>query len=198
MSVPGSPPPTPNSGSVTKSVEQATLFHSNDLLCNRFRVVRFIARGGMGELYEAEDLTLSEHVALKTIRPEVAKDARSTQRFRREVQLARKVTHSNICRIFDLFEHVAIPGDPGAPDAAFVTMELLHGETVSQRISRKGTFTPTEALPVVRQMAAALSAAHAAGIVHRDFKSNNVMLMEGSGSQPLRVVVTDFGLAHRM
>jgi serine/threonine protein kinase/tetratricopeptide (TPR) repeat protein len=198
MSVTGAPPPDPNSDAETATVEHATLFHTNDLLCNRFRVVRFIARGGMGELYEAEDLTLGEHIALKTVRPEIAKDARSTQRFRREVQLARKVTHANICRIFDLFEHVAIPGDPGAPDAAFVTMELLHGETISQRISRSGTFSPAEALPVVRQMAAALSAAHAAGIVHRDFKSNNVMLIAGSGSQPLRVVVTDFGLAHRM
>ncbi len=182
----------------TTTVEQSTLFQSNELLCNRFRVVRFIARGGMGELYEAEDLTLGEHIALKTIRPEIAKDTRATQRFRREVQLARKVTHANICRIFDLFDHVAIPGKPGAPDAAFVTMELLHGETVSQRLSRKGTFTTQEALPVVRQMASALAAAHAAGIVHRDFKSNNVMLINSGGSQPLRVVVTDFGLAHRM
>jgi serine/threonine protein kinase/tetratricopeptide (TPR) repeat protein len=182
----------------TRSIEQSTLFHSNDLLCNRFRVVRFIARGGMGELYEAEDLTLGEHIALKTIRPEIAKDARSTQRFRREVQLARKVTHANICRIFDMFDHVAVPGDPGAPDAAFVTMELLHGETISQRLSRKGTFSAAESLPIALQMAAALTAAHAAGIVHRDFKSNNVMLIDGGGSQPLRVVVTDFGLAHLM
>src|SRR6185436_19153574 len=126
-------------------------------------VVRFIARGGMGELYEAEDLTLGEHVALKTIRPEIAKDSRATQRFRREVQLARKVTHANICRIFVLFDHVAVAGNPGAPDAAFVTMELLHGETVSQRLSRLGTFTTAEALPVIRQMAGALAAAHAAG-----------------------------------
>ena len=196
MSVPEESQPSPDADTAT--VEQSTLFHSNELLCNRFRVVRFIARGGMGELYEAEDLTLGEHIALKTIRPEIATDTRATQRFRREVQLARKVTHPNICRIFDLFEHVAISGDPGAPDATFVTMELLHGETISQRLSRKGTFTTAEALPVIRQMASALASAHAAGIVHRDFKSNNVMLIDGGGSQPMRVVVTDFGLAHRM
>ena len=88
-------------------------FRAGDLLCDRFRVVRFIARGGMGELYEAEDLTLSERVALKTIRSEIAVHERANQRFLREVQLARKVTHPNICRIFDLFEHVrrtALPG----------------------------------------------------------------------------------------
>src|SRR5262245_14752133 len=182
----------------TRTVEQTTLFHTNDLLCNRFRIVRFIARGGMGELYEAEDLTLSDTVALKTVRPEIARDARSAQRFRREVQLAHKVTHANICRIFDLFEHVAIPGNGGVPSAVFVTMELLHGETLSQRLSLAGTFTTAEALPIVRQMAAALGAAHSAGIVHRDFKTNNVMLIGGDGKQPLRVVVTDFGLAHRV
>ena len=77
-------------------------------------------------------------------------------------------------------------------------MELLRGETLSERLSRKGTFTIAEALPVIKQMASALASAHAAGIVHRDFKSNNVMLVDGSGSQPMRVVVTDFGLAHRM
>ena len=81
-------------------------FRTGDLLCDRFRVVRFIARGGMGELYEAEDTELGEHVALKTIRPEIAADERANQRFKREVQLARKVTHPHICRIFDLFHHV--------------------------------------------------------------------------------------------
>ena len=85
--------PTPSSDAVT-AAEPMSAFRSSDLLCNRFRVVRFIARGGMGELYEAEDSTLGERVALKTIRPEIAKDARATQRFRREVQLARKVTHA--------------------------------------------------------------------------------------------------------
>ncbi len=190
---------TPSSDVETRVVAQSSPIRAGDLLCNRFRVLRFIARGGMGELYEAEDLTLGERVALKTIRFDIAKDERTTQRFRREVQLARKVTHANICRIFDLFEHVpAANGEPGQSACAFVTMELLRGETLSERLSRKGTFTIAEALPVVKQMASALASAHAAGIVHRDFKCNNVMLIEGSGSQPMRVVVTDFGLAHRM
>ena len=133
------------------------------------------------------------------IRPEIAKDERATQRFLREVQLARKVTHPNICRIFDLFEHVSPgAGPPAPPPAALVTMELLHGETISQRLQRKGPFAVADALVIARQMAAALDAAHAAGIIHRDFKSNNVMLLDARGSQPLRVVVTDFGLAHRV
>jgi len=92
-------------GDDTRIGAQTGLFRPGDLLCNRFRVVRLIARGGMGELYEAEDLVLGEPIALKTIRTEIAADERARQRFRREVQLARKVTHPNICRTFDLFEH---------------------------------------------------------------------------------------------
>jgi hypothetical protein len=83
---------------VTRTARVVLTFEVGELLCDRFRVTRFIARGGMGELYEAEDLELGERVALKTIRPEIALDDRAHQRFLREVQLARKITHSNICR----------------------------------------------------------------------------------------------------
>ena len=199
----GADPTTASSDAVTRTAHQVSIFRPGDLLCSRFRVVRFIARGGMGELFEAEDTTLGEHVALKTVRPEIAADARASQRFRREVQLARKVTHASICRIFDLFEHVpSSAGEPASP-VAFVTMELLHGETLAQRLQRKGPYAPAEALPIVRQMCEALAAAHAAGIVHRDFKSNNVMILvpgpgSGTGSGTPRVVVTDFGLAFRL
>ena len=132
----------------TRTSEAFSSFRSGDLLCDRFRVVRFIARGGMGELYEAEDLTLGERVALKTIRSEIAVHERANQRFRREVQLARKVTHPNICRIFDLFEHKP---DGGAPGVSFVTMELLQGETLSQRLRRVGALSVEDARPRARQ-----------------------------------------------
>jgi eukaryotic-like serine/threonine-protein kinase len=192
-------PQDPGSGiapesKATRSAHVMATFRTGDLLCERFRVVRFIARGGMGELYEAEDLTLGEHVALKTIRSEVAVHERANQRFRREVQLARKVTHPNICRIFDLFEHRPPEGTAGA--VSFVTMELLHGETLSQHLRRLGPLSVEDARPVVQQMASALAAAHAADVIHRDFKSNNVMLIDAGPGRPPRVVVTDFGLAH--
>jgi tetratricopeptide (TPR) repeat protein/tRNA A-37 threonylcarbamoyl transferase component Bud32 len=186
----GSPP----EADAPRSPHIVATFRTGDLLCERFRVVRFIARGGMGELYEAEDLTLGERIALKTIRAEIAAHERAIQRFRREVQLARKVTHPNICRIFDLFEHRPPEGTAGA--VSFVTMELLHGETLSQRLRRLGAFSVDAARPIVQQMAAALSAAHAADVIHRDFKTTNVMLLEGDPSRAPRVVVTDFGLAH--
>jgi tetratricopeptide (TPR) repeat protein/tRNA A-37 threonylcarbamoyl transferase component Bud32 len=160
-------------------------------------VIRFIARGGMGEVYEAEDLELAERIAIKTIREDISSDERVNQRFRREVQLARKITHPNICRIFDLFQHQFAGPREGTPPVLFVTMELLSGETLANRLKRDGPMTAEQAWPIVAQMAAALSAAHAADIVHRDFKSSNVVLLPPARPwDPPRAVVTDFGLAY--
>jgi TolB-like protein/tetratricopeptide (TPR) repeat protein/tRNA A-37 threonylcarbamoyl transferase component Bud32 len=164
-------------------------FADGHVVAGRFRIVRLLARGGMGEVYEAEDLDLNGRVALKAIRAEIGDDELSRERFKREIQLARKVTHPNVCRTFDSVRHAQGVGS----DVVLVTMELLRGETLAERLKRSGAMSSVEALPLVRQMADALQAAHDAGIVHRDFKSANVML-ESSGASA-RVVVTDFGLA---
>jgi len=161
------------------------------VLAGRFRIVRFLARGGMGDVYEAEDVELSGSLALKTIRPEVARDPVLMARFKREVQLARRVTHPNVSRIFDVFRD----GD-GQNEITFLTMEMLPGDTLAQRIhsAELGRLKPEEALPLAAQMAAGLDAAHRAGVVHRDFKSGNVMLVPDDGGGT-RAVVTDFGVA---
>jgi TolB-like protein/tetratricopeptide (TPR) repeat protein/tRNA A-37 threonylcarbamoyl transferase component Bud32 len=173
----------------TNRVATSGSFVPGQPVAGRFRIVRLLARGGMGEVYEAEDLDLSERVALKAIRAEILDDEQSRERFKREVQLARKVTHPNVCRTFDSVRHVPDAGS----DVVLVTMELLEGETLSERLKRGGALAPDEALPLVQQMAAALQAAHDAGVIHRDFKSANVMLERtGEGA---RAVVTDFGLA---
>ena len=162
------------------------------LLAGRFRIVRFLAVGGMGEVYEAEDLELGEHVALKTLRQGLAWGDQLIERFKREVYLARKVTHRNVCRIYDVFHHV----EPNGEKITFLSMELLGGETLTDRIHRTKTISPDEARPIIRQMTDALAAAHKAGIIHRDFKSSNVMLVPTDNDEHgLRVVVTDFGLA---
>jgi tetratricopeptide (TPR) repeat protein len=173
-------------------------FAPGELLAGRYRIVRFIASGGMGEVYEAEDLELREPVALKTVRAEVARDGGIVERFKREIQLARKVTHPNVCRIFDVAHHRDPQRDPRRPNSAviFLTMELLPGETLAQRIRRAGPVPPEEALPIARQVAEALHAAHQAGVIHRDLKPGNVMLVESrSNVRTPRAVVTDFGLA---
>jgi len=165
-------------------------FQPDELVAGRYRVIRFIARGGTGEVYEVEDFELRARVALKTLRPELADDDLLLARFRHEINLSRKVTHANVCRIFDLGFH---PSPRGR--VTFLTMELLAGESLRRRIQRTGRMDPVEALPIVQQMVDGLSAAHADGVVHRDFKSDNVMLVASPGSGSPRVALTDFGLA---
>jgi tetratricopeptide (TPR) repeat protein/tRNA A-37 threonylcarbamoyl transferase component Bud32/TolB-like protein len=177
------------SGSVAARVAGAPSFSPGLLIAGRYRVAAFIAQGGMGEVYEVEDLELRDRVALKTVRPEIAEGALAIDRFRREIQLARKVTHPNACRIFDVSHHRP---DPAGTPIVFLTMELLRGETLAQRL-RRGPLGG-ELLPIARQVAAGLDAAHQAGIVHRDLKPGNILLVPRPGAPP-RAVVTDFGLA---
>jgi serine/threonine protein kinase len=154
-------------------------FLPGEILDDRYRIVRFIASGGMGEVYEALDQVLGQRVALKTLQPQLAQNDPITERFRREIHLARKVTHPNVCRVFDSAVHSGAPYGPGQEPAGllFLTMELLEGETLSRRLRRCGPMSEQEALPLVRQMVGALRAAHDVGVVHRDFKSSNVLLV---------------------
>ncbi len=180
------------------------------VLAARYRVAAFLGQGAVGEVYEAEDLELGERIALKILRPEIAGDERVLQRFKREIQLGRRVTHPNVCRVFDLVKPDLVkpdlvkpdlvkpdlggPGSSGKPSGAFLTMELLHGETLEERLAREGRMSTAEALPVIGHIAAALAAAHTNGVVHRDLKSGNVFLVPNP-SGGVRAVVTDFGLA---
>lgn len=165
-----------------------------DVLAERFRIVGPLGEGGMGEVYEAEDLELGERVALKILRPERSAGEGSFELFRREIQLARRVTHVNVCRTYDLFRHRSSTRDGRPVDVAFVTMELLRGDTLAARLQRNGRLSIAEAGPIVEQMVSGLAAAHRAGIVHRDLKSENVILV--AEGERVRAVVSDFGLAH--
>lgn len=170
------------------------MFSVGDILAERYRVLRFLAEGGMGEVFEVQDLELGGRLAAKTVRAEVASDPTALERFRREIQLARRVTHPNVCRMFDVAYHRP---DPAAAGTIFLTMELLLGPTLAERIA-DGPMAPEAALPIIRQIAAALDAAHEAGIVHRDLKPANVVLVAGQTpgkEDAVRAVVTDFGLA---
>ena len=159
----------------------------------RYEIRRFIARGGMGEVYEAFDLLLDERVALKTLASTVLDDDRAAFRFKGEVRLARKVTHPNVCRILEFGVHARqhLTEEESIP---FLTMEFLSGETLAQRIGKRGAYPPADALPLLRQILAGLKAIHGAGIVHRDLKSENVFLVADAHGEE-RVVLMDFGLA---
>jgi tetratricopeptide (TPR) repeat protein/tRNA A-37 threonylcarbamoyl transferase component Bud32 len=170
-------------------------FGPGETLAGRYRIERFVAQGGMGEVYEVIDLELGENVALKTLRPQMGSPADSPdialERLRREIQLARRVTHPNVSRLFDVGYHPTPNGD-----VAFITMEFLRGETLADRLLRDGRMSTDQALPIARQIADGLAAAHRVGIVHRDLKSANVFLCpDPTEPDGLRAVVTDFGVA---
>lgn len=162
-----------------------------DVLCNRFRIVRQLAEGGMGQVFEAFDTELAVRIALKVIRPELAASPEAIARFRQEVRLARTITHPGVCRTFDLDRDKLPQGE-----VIFLTMEFLPGETLAGRLQRDGGVPLDEALAHAHQIAGALEAAHTLGIVHRDMKPANIMLVPAeSGTGPARTVITDFGLA---
>jgi tRNA A-37 threonylcarbamoyl transferase component Bud32/tetratricopeptide (TPR) repeat protein len=166
-------------------------FQNGQLIGGRYRILRFIAAGGRGEVYEALDTELDERVAVKCIRQQAAQDPKAALRLKREILLARRITHPNVCRLFDVEYHT--PGDSVGP-MLFLTMELLNGETLVQLMERRGPLSPEEALPIVEQLCDGLHAAHEAGVIHRDFKSDNVILMPLAGGAK-RAVIMDFGLA---
>jgi serine/threonine protein kinase len=169
------------------------MFGGGEVLAGRFRVKRLLGVGGMGEVYEATDLVLRETVALKTVRFDIASDERMKSRFAQEVYAARKIAHPNICRIHDLHQHEVA----GSLPIIFLTMELVKGETVAARLRRAGPMNLPDARLIAEQLIAALTAAHRAGVIHRDFKSANVILT-ASPDDGVRAVVTDFGLARSL
>ncbi|HEX3214901.1 MAG TPA: RodZ domain-containing protein [Actinomycetota bacterium] len=146
----------------------------------RYRLVRRIATGGMGEVWQADDTVLGRRVALKLLVEELAADDRATRRFVREARATARLAHPNVARVFDFGR------DGGAP---FLVMELLEGETLAARLA-SGPFGPAEAARVAAAVADALEAAHQLGIVHRDVKPSNVMLTRDG-----EVKVLDFGIA---
>ena len=150
-------------------------------VAGRYRVVGLLGRGGMGEVYRADDLKLGQQVALKFLPGSMVDDADSVGRLFDEVRMARKVSHPNVCRVFDVGE---------TDGQHYVSMEYVDGEDLSSLLRRIGRLPEDKAIEISRQLCAALAAAHDEGVLHRDLKPANVML-DGRG----RVKLTDFGLA---
>ncbi len=164
--------------SLTKSEPH---FVSGTVLAFRYRIVTVLGRGGMGEVYRADDLKLNQSVALKFLRAEKGSAAIEQERLRQEVRLARQISHPNVCRVFDLGE---IDGH------SFLCMEHIDGEDLASLLRRIGRLAVDKALEIARQVAAGLAAIHDGGLLHRDLKPGNVMI-DGRG----RARIADFGLA---
>ncbi len=176
-------------------VRSEPLLAPRQMLAGRFSIVRLIARGPLGVVYEARDEERQTPVALKTVHPRLAADSAAMDRLRSELLLARRLRHPAVCRVFEVYALRTLNGDL----LHFLTRQLLPGNSLADRMARHGVFREAEAFPLLQQMAEALSVAHALGLVHRDFKPSNVLLVpseDGAGRE--RVVVTDFGIARAL
>ena len=160
---------------------QSRGFSPGTLITQRYRIVALLGRGGMGEVYRAEDLKLGNVVALKFLPNSLQKDETALAAFHAEVRNARQVSHPNVCRVYDIGE---------VDDRHFLTMEYIDGEDLASLLRRIGRLSADKALETAHQICAGLAAAHDCGLLHRDLKPANIML-DGRG----RVRITDFGLA---
>lgn len=156
-------------------------FVPGTLLAERYRIVALVGKGGMGEVYRADDLKLGQTVALKFLPVGLSRNEDALKRFHAEVRLARQISHPNVCRVFDVGE---------SDGRVFFTMEYVDGEDLATLLRRIGRLPADKGLEIARQLCAGLAAAHEYGVLHRDLKPANIML-DGRG----KVRITDFGLA---
>lgn len=151
------------------------------VFAGRYEILEELGTGGMGSVYRVFDRKLEEEVALKLIRPDIAVSQKTIERFKNEIKAARKITHPNVCRMYDLHEE---------GESLFITMEYVRGEDLKSVIHRMGTLTMGKAVSIAKQIADGLAEAHKLGIIHRDLKPGNIMIdKEGSAK------IMDFGIA---
>src|SRR5256714_10073923 len=179
---PESPPRKSQKQSATSfdSIDDAR-FVPGTMLAERYRIVGLVGKGGMGEVYRADDLKLGQPVALKFLPDHLLSDGAALARFHREVRVARQVSHKNVCRVYDIGE---------TDGRHFLSMEYIQGEELSSLLRRIGRLPVDKAIQLARQICAGLNAAHDVGVLHRDLKPANIMI-DGDGNAR----ITDFGLA---
>jgi serine/threonine protein kinase/Flp pilus assembly protein TadD len=168
--------------SATKTFETpSTGLTSGTTFATRYEVIEEVGAGGMGQVYKALDKEINEEVAIKLLKPEIASDETTVERFRNELKFARKIAHKNVCKMYHLGKDQETP---------YITMEYVQGEDLKSLIKSKGKFGKQEALSIANQVCEGLIEAHRLGVVHRDLKPQNIMIDE-SGD----VKIMDFGIA---
>jgi serine/threonine-protein kinase len=172
---------TPGASPLSSSSSGSLPWAPGAIVAGRYRLVSLLGRGGMGEVYRADDLTLDQPVALKFLPAGVAADPERLAQFHAELRIARQVSHKNVCRLYDLGDHEG---------RRFLTMEYVDGEDLATLLRRIGRLPHDKAVDIARQLCAGVAAAHERGVLHRDLKPANVMI-DGDGN----VRITDFGLA---
>ncbi|HEX9135716.1 MAG TPA: serine/threonine-protein kinase, partial [Nitrospirota bacterium] len=177
------PTPIPNPDAPA-STEDQLRFVAGTIIAGRYRILELLGKGGMGEVYRAEDLKLSQVVALKFLPESLETNQDMLARFLREVRTARQVSHPNVCRVFDIGE---------VEKHHFLSMECIEGEDLSMLMKRAGRLPLDQVLAITRQLCAGIAAAHANGILHRDLKPQNIMVDKQG-----KVSIMDFGIARSM
>jgi serine/threonine-protein kinase len=172
-----SPPAIPTQTFETTSIDLCR----GAVFAGRYEVLDELGSGGMGKVYRVYDRKLEEEVALKVIRPEIAADRKTIERFRNELKVARKIAHPHVCRMYDLGE------DNGLN---FIAMEYVAGEDLKRFIRRSGHLTSGKAVAIARQVCSGLDEAHRFGVIHRDLKSSNIMIDREGNAR-----IMDFGIA---
>ncbi len=172
--------PLKESGS--RTIKAATFdIARGGLFAERYEIIESLGQGGMGKVYKAYDKKLGEVLALKLIRPEIGVNDRAIERFKNELKIARKITHRNICRMFDLGEQDYLH---------YITMEYVAGEDLKRFIRRAGTLSAGKAINIAEQVGEGLAEAHRMGVIHRDLKPQNIMIDQDGNAK-----IMDFGIA---
>ena len=153
-------------------------------LAGRYEIIEELGRGGMGNVYRVLDNKINEEVALKLIKPVIAADKNTIERFRNELKFARKITHKNVCRMYDLNEE---------KDALYITMEYVPGEDLKSMIRMMGQLSVGKAISIAKQVCEGLAEAHRLEVVHRDLKPRNIMIDKEGNSR-----IMDFGIARSL
>ena len=169
----------------TKTIEtSATDLTRGTTFASRYEIIEELGRGGMGEVYRVEDKKIKEEVALKLIKPEIASDKRTIERFSNELRMARKIRHKNVCAMYDLGEEQGMH---------YITMEYVSGEDLRSFIRRSRQLTVGTAITIARQVAEGLAEAHRLGVIHRDLKPGNIMIDRDGNAR-----IMDFGIARSL
>jgi len=179
-------PLPPSEGvSVTKTLETSVKkLTRGTRFADRYEILEELGKGGMGEVYKVRDKKLDEEMALKVLKPEIAADKETIERFKNELKFARKIAHRNVCRMYDLNEEEETP---------YITMEYVKGEDLKSFVRRKKKLTEEEAIAIAKQVCEGLIEAHRIGVIHRDLKPQNIMIDEKSNAK-----IMDFGIARSL
>jgi serine/threonine protein kinase/Tfp pilus assembly protein PilF len=181
----GTPLHVPNDVDVTETMESPKEeLSTGSTFAGRYQIIEELGKGGMGRVYKVHDKEIKEKIALKLLKPEIASDAKTIERFRNEIRLARKVAHRNVCKMYDLGEEKG---------TRFITMEYVEGEDLKSTIRRIGRLPVGKSISIAKQICEGLEEAHRLGVVHRDLKPGNIMLDKEGNAR-----IMDFGIARSL